>query len=135
MCLYKLVSLLQYLFIHSFFFSSLTLSLPSFPIFPSILRFLIMTIFNSGYYLQLGFTSGSDGKESACNPGDLGWSLGWEDLLEKGMATHSLENSPWRILGTEEPDRLQFMGSQGTEQLTHTHTHTHTLLAIKAYVR
>ena len=48
------------------------LSLPSFPIFPSILRFLIMTIFNSGYYLQLGFTSGSDGKESACNPGDLG---------------------------------------------------------------
>ena len=50
------------------------------------------------------------------------------------MATHSLENSPWRIIGTEEPDRLQFMGSQElnvTEQLTHTHT----LLAIKAYVR
>ena len=32
---------------------------------------------------------GSDCKESACNAGDLGWSLGWEDPLEKGMATHS----------------------------------------------
>ena len=38
-------------------------------------------------------------------------SLGWEDPLEKGMATHSsiLE---WRIPWTEEPDRLQSMGSQ-----------------------
>ena len=35
----------------------------------------------------------SDGKKkkkkSACNTGDLGSSLGWEDSLEKGMATHS----------------------------------------------
>ena len=33
---------------------------------------------------------GSDGKESACNTGSA-WvrSLGQEDLLEKGMATHS----------------------------------------------
>ena len=37
-------------------------------------------------------------------------SLGWEDLLEKEMATHS--NIPaWRIPGTEEPGRLQSMGS------------------------
>ena len=28
-------------------------------------------------------------KESACNAGDLGLILGWEDTLEKGMATHS----------------------------------------------
>ena len=37
--------------------------------------------------------------------------LGWEDSLEKGMATHSIilawEN-PW----TEEPGGLQSMGSQ-----------------------
>ena len=33
----------------------------------------------------LGFPGGSDGKESACNAGDLGW----EDPLEKEMATHS----------------------------------------------
>ena len=38
-------------------------------------------------------------------------SLGWEDPLEKGMATHS-SIFTWRIPWTEEPDRLQFMGSQ-----------------------
>ena len=38
-------------------------------------------------------------------------SLGWEDPLEKGMATHSSILS-WRIPWTEEPDRLQSMGSQ-----------------------
>ena len=43
--------------------------------------------------------------------GDLGCSLGWEDPLEKGMATHS-SILAWRIPGTEEPVGLQFMGSQ-----------------------
>ena len=38
-------------------------------------------------------------------------SLGWEDLLEKGTATHS-SILAWRIPQTEEPDRLQSMGSQ-----------------------
>ena len=38
-------------------------------------------------------------------------SLGWEDPLEKGMATHS-SILAWRIPWTEEPDRLQSMGSQ-----------------------
>ena len=38
-------------------------------------------------------------------------SLGWEDPLKKGMATHS-SILAWRIPWTEEPDRLQFMGSQ-----------------------
>ena len=37
-------------------------------------------------------------------------SLGWEDLLEKEMATHS-SILAWRILWTEEPG-LQSMGSQ-----------------------
>ena len=32
-------------------------------------------------------------------------SLGWEDPLEKGMATHS-SFLPWRILWTEEPGGL-----------------------------
>ena len=36
-------------------------------------------------------------------------SLGWEDLLEKGMATHS-SILAWRIPGTEEPGGLQSMG-------------------------
>ena len=38
-------------------------------------------------------------------------SLGWEDPLEKGMATH-FSILAWRILWTEEPGRLQSMGSQ-----------------------
>ena len=35
-------------------------------------------------------------------------SLGWEDPLEKGMATHS-SILAWRILQTEKPGRLQSM--------------------------
>ena len=38
-------------------------------------------------------------------------SLGWEDALEKGMATHS-SILAWRIPWTEEPGGLQSMGSQ-----------------------
>jgi len=38
-------------------------------------------------------------------------SLGWEDPLEKGMATHP-SILAWRISWTKEPGRLQFMGSQ-----------------------
>ena len=38
-------------------------------------------------------------------------SLGQEVLLEKGMTTHS-NILDWRIAWTEEPGRLQSMGSQ-----------------------
>ena len=38
-------------------------------------------------------------------------SLGWEDPLEKEMAIHS-STIAWKIPWTEEPGRLQFMGSQ-----------------------
>ena len=38
-------------------------------------------------------------------------SLGWEDPLEKGMATNS-SILAWRIPWTKEPGRLQSMGSQ-----------------------
>ena len=58
-----------------------------------------------------------------------GWglqSLGWEDPLEKEMATH------WSILAwkkipqTEEPGGPQSMGLQRVRRdFTHTHTHTH----------
>ena len=37
-------------------------------------------------------------------------SLGWEDPLEKELATHS-NILAWRIPWTEEPGRLEFMGS------------------------
>ena len=38
-------------------------------------------------------------------------SLDWEDSLEKEMATHS-SSLAWKIPWTEEPDRLESMGSQ-----------------------
>ena len=38
-------------------------------------------------------------------------SLGWEDLLEKEMATHS-SSLAWKIPWTEELGGLQYTGSQ-----------------------
>ena len=39
------------------------------------------------------------------------YSLGWEDPLEKRIATHS-SILAWRIPWTEDPGRLQYMKSQ-----------------------
>ena len=54
---------------------------------------------------SLGFPGGSDGKESACSAGDRVQSQGWEDPLDKEMATHS-SILAWRIPWTEEPGSL-----------------------------
>ena len=62
-------------------------------------------------FAVMSFPGGSDGKASACNAGDPVQSLGWEDLLEKEMATHS-SILAWRIPRMEEPGRLQSTGSQ-----------------------
>ena len=68
-------------------------------------------------------------KESVCNAADLGLIPGWEDPLEKGMATH-FSILAWRFSWTEETG----YGPGGCKvadmikQLTHTHTHTHTIL-------
>ena len=56
------------------------------------------------------FPGGSEGKASAYNVGDPGLILGWEDSLEKEMATHS-STLAWRIPWMEDPVRLQSMGS------------------------
>ena len=53
-------------------------------------------------------------------------SLGWENTLEKGMATHS-SILAWIIPWTEEPGRLQFMGSQSVGHDCATNTFTFTL--------
>ena len=45
-------------------------------------------------------------------------SLGWEDPLEKGKATHSWILD-WKIPWMEEPGRLQSMGSQSQTRLSH----------------
>ena len=60
-----------------------------------------------------GFPGGSDGKESACNAGDLGW----QDPLEEGMATPS-SILAWRIPWTEEPGRLQSMVAKSWTRLS-----------------
>ena len=56
-------------------------------------------------------------------------SLGQEDPLERGMATHSSVLA-WRIPWTKEPGGLQSTELQRVRQdwvtNTHTHTHTHT---------
>ena len=65
-----------------------------------------------------GFPGGSKVKASACNAGDLGSipglgrspGEGWEDSLEKEMATHS-SILAWRTPGTAEPGGLPSMGS------------------------
>ena len=54
---------------------------------------------------------GSDGKASAYNAGDPGSSLGWEDPLEKEMATHS-STLAWKVPWMEELGGLESMGSQ-----------------------
>ena len=62
---------------------------------------------------RIGFVCryGSDGKASLYNAGDPGSIPGQEDALEKEMATHS-STIAWKIPWTEEPGRLQSMGSQ-----------------------
>ena len=47
------------------------------------------TFLNTATYRRQYFPGDSDGKESACNAGDLGSILDQGDPLEKGMATHS----------------------------------------------
>ena len=58
-----------------------------------------------------GFPGGSEGKASAYNVGDPGSIPGWEDPLEKEMATHS-STLAWKISWTEKPGRLQPVGLQ-----------------------
>ena len=59
---------------------------------------------------QMGSADGTRGKEPACQCRRLKEtqvrSLGHDDPLEEGIATHS-SILAWRILWTEEPDRLQ----------------------------
>ena len=62
-------------------------------------------------YMPMGSPGRSDGKAPVCDAGDRVRSLGREDPLEKEMATHS-STLAWKISWTEEPGRLQSMGSQ-----------------------
>ena len=60
------------------------------------------------------FPGGTTVENPPANAGDArdaGQFLGWEDLLEEGMATHS-SILAWEVPWTEEPGGLQSMGSQ-----------------------
>ena len=63
------------------------------------------------------FPHSSVGKDSVCNAGDPGSIPGLGRSLEKETATHS-NTLAWRIPWTEEPGKLQSMGSQESEKLS-----------------
>ena len=63
------------------------------------------------YSVKLDFPGGSDIKHLPTVWETQVQSLGQEDLLEKEMAIHS-SILAWKIPWTEEPGRLQSMGSQ-----------------------
>ena len=72
---------------------------------------------------DLGFPGGTSGKEPSCQRKrheTRVQSLGQADALEKGMATHS-SILAWRIPWTEEPGKLQSMGSHRDLAPTHGH--------------
>ena len=50
------------------------------------------------------------------------WSLGWDDPLKKEIVTHS-SILAWKIAWTEEPGRLQSMGSQESDMTEYAYTH------------
>ena len=87
-------------------------------------------------YYVLPFPCSSVGKASPAMQETWVWFLGREDPLEKEVATH-FSILAWRIPWSEEPGRLQSMGSQEsdmTEQLstvrTHRHIHTHICMCV-----
>ena len=67
--------------------------------------------FLSHHFIYHYSAGDSDGKASANNTETLVQPLGQEDPLEREMATHS-SILAWKIPWTEEPGRLQSMGSQ-----------------------
>ena len=66
----------------------------------SLKCFRVLSVYLGSLFEVLGFPSGTAGKESTYNVGDLGSTcvryLGWEDLLEEEKATH-YSILAWRI--------------------------------------
>ena len=116
-----------------FFFLDKTTSSPFLPISKEV----ILLMFSNSVSVSslLGLPRWLSGKESTCQCRRCSqetWiqSLGRQDPLEKGLATHP-SILAWRIIWTEEPGGLQSMGSESQTRLSartraHTHTHTHT---------
>ena len=75
----------------------------------SCVRFAVSA--NLFFFTPCQREKGLSGKDFACNVGDVGSILGLGDPLEKERAVHS-SMLAWEIPWTEEPGRLQPMGSQ-----------------------
>ena len=73
----------------------------------------------------LGFSGGSDGKESACNMGDLG------SIPKLGRSPEGGHGNPFQYSCLENPHGLQFMGSQRVGHDWTTNTFTFFQLCIK----
>ena len=67
--------------------------------------------------VYLGFPGGSDGKESACNAGDLGSIPGLGRSPGEGKG-NPFQYSCWKIPWAEGPGRLQSLGSQSQTLLS-----------------
>ena len=74
-----------------------------------------VTLLFLGFMGEVGFPGSTNGKEPACqcrrHSETQFQSLGWEDLLEKVLATHS-SILAWRIPWTQEPGGLYSIWSQ-----------------------
>ena len=73
-----------------------------------------MLICNVISIVPMGFPGNSDGKQSAHSWRELGSTLGQEDPLENGMATHS-STFAWEISWTEEPGGLHPWGCKESD--------------------
>ena len=69
------------------------------------------------YFIYMASLVAQTVKASAYNAGDWGSIPGWGKSLEKEMVTHS-SILAWKIPWTEEPDRLQSMGSKSRTRLS-----------------
>ena len=70
---------------------------------------------NAAVEMGVGFPGGSNGKESARNVGDLGSIPGLDPWVGNISWRRAWQHTPILLLGefprTEEPGRLQFLGS------------------------
>ena len=71
-------------------------------------------------------------KNPPANAGDRGLIPGWEDPLEKEMATHC-GILAWKISWTEEPSGLQSVGSRESQPWLSDWAHTHVKMIIIVY--
>ena len=72
---------------------------------------MFFLIYHMKFSMSSYETGGSDSQESTCNAQDLGSIPGLGRSSEEGIGYHSSVLA-WRIPWTEEPGRLQSMGSQ-----------------------